>query len=428
MDHFNRKSNLKTVISILIFFGCLHTAFAQYKLYESGVNQYNSGRYQEAVTSLSAYLEKKSRDKKLDVEAFYARAMAFYKNREFDKAIADFNQALKLGRKNSGNLYWLIGKCQSSLNQNGEAVASYTEALPFVTDAKKQAQLLFERANLYKKAGEKDLAEVDLKHTLLLNPEHYLAQEALAELVSSTKSALTQKSSDTIRAKRIALIIGNAKYPESIGQLKNSMNDAIDVATELRKLHFETLVKINLSAVEIRKSIREFHALLRKADPANTVALFYYAGHGLQLEGTNYIIPIDVFIHDVSEIEKLCVSVDAAMDAMQYADVKMSIMILDACRNNPFPGTSQTLKSGLAPPNPNAGAFIGYATAPGSVASDGVAANGLYTQELVKVWRIPGLTIEQVFKKVRENVLTLSGGQQHTWDTSNLIADFYFNQ
>lgn len=412
----------------MLFIACLHSASAQYKLYETGVNQYNTGRFQEAVTSLSTYLERKARDKKLDVEAYYVRALALYKNREFDRAIADFNQALNLGRKNSGNLYWLIGKCHGFMNQNGEAIRSYTKAHSLITDSKKQAQLLFERANLYTKAGEKDLAEADLKRTLLLNPEHYLAQEALAELVSSTKHALTQKTSDTLRTKRIALIIGNGKYPETIGQLRNSVNDAIAVASELRKLDFETLVKINLPAGEIRKSIREFHALLRDSDPAHTVALFYYAGHGLQVEGTNYIIPVDALIHDVGEIEKLCVSVDAAMDAMQYADVKMSIMILDACRNNPFPRTSQTLKSGLAPPNPTTGAFIGYATAPGSVASDGVADNGLYTQELIKVLRIQGLSIEQVFKKVRENVLTLSNGQQHTWDTSNLIADFYFNQ
>jgi uncharacterized caspase-like protein len=103
-------------------------------------------------------------------------------------------------------------------------------------------------------------------------------------------------------------------------------------------------------------------------------------------------------------------------------------MILDACRNNPFPATVNKLKTGLAPPNPTVGAFIGYATAPGSVASDGAGENGLYTQELIKVWRVPGLSIEQVFKKVRENVLKLSHGRQQTWDTSNLVVDFYFNQ
>ncbi|MBA4055774.1 MAG: hypothetical protein C0490_13745 [Marivirga sp.] len=415
-------------IIVCVIFSCVLTAPAQYNLYKSGVDQYNTGKFTEAVTSLSSYLEKNTRDKKLDVEAFYARGMAQYKNGAYAKAIADFNQTLSLGKKNSGHIYWLIGKCQAFLNEHYHAIEFYTEALPFITDPKKQAQLLFDRAIAYKRIQQKDLAEADLKKALLLDPEHFLAQETLAEIVSSTNEALAKKSPDASAAKRIALIIGNSKYPASVGQLKNPVNDAMAMNSELKKLKFETVVKVNLTAPEIKKTIRAFHALLKQGNPSNTVALFYYAGHGLQVGGNNYIIPIDVVIQDPADIERLCIPIDAAQDAMQYADVKMSIMVLDACRSNPFPHTHQSIQKGLAPPNPAVGAFIGYATAPGSVAADGVAANGLYTQELIKVLRVPGLNIEQVFKKVRENVLTQSRGKQHTWDTSNLIADFYFNK
>jgi uncharacterized caspase-like protein len=104
----------------------------------------------------------------------------------------------------------------------------------------------------------------------------------------------------------------------------------------------------------------------------------------------------------------------------------LNIVILDACRNNPFPATTRSLSSGLAEFQKAKGAFIAYATAPGSVASDGTGKNGLYTQELIKAMKIPGLPIEQVFKVVRRNVLKLSGEKQYTWDSSNILGDFYF--
>ena len=418
---------MKTILTATLLI-CFQVAYPQYNLYKTGVDLYNTGQFAEAVTNLSSYLTKNSRDKKLDVEAYYARGMAYYKSNAYAKAITDFKQALALGRKNSGNLRWLIGKCQGFLGENYQAIESYTEALPFVSDYQKQAQLLFDRAIAYKKIQQFDLAESNLKKALLLNPDHYLAQDALAEIVSNTNKDLSKTGTDASSAKRVALIIGNGKYGETVGQLKNPINDAFAVAEELQKLKFTTVVKVNLTASETKKAIRAFHASLKETNPANTVGLFYYAGHGLQVDGTSYMIPVDANVKTAKDIERLCVPMDAALDAMQYADVKMKIMILDACRNNPFPGTVETITPGLAPPNPAVGAFIGYATAPGSVASDGVAANGLYTQEIIKVLRIPGLGIEQVFKKVRENVLTISKGSQHTWDTSNLVSDFYFNK
>jgi uncharacterized caspase-like protein len=239
---------------------------------------------------------------------------------------------------------------------------------------------------------------------------------------------LAKKPADASAARRIALVIGNSNYHEPVGHLKNPANDAFAIAEELKKLHFTTIVKVNLTSADVKKEIRAFHAQLKETNPSNTVALFYYAGHGLQVDGTNYIIPVDAAIKQPKDVERTCIPVDAALDAMQYANVKMSVMILDACRSNPFHGTEQTIAKGLAPPNPAVGAFIAYATAPGSVASDGAASHGLYTQEIIKVLRVPGLSIEQVFKKVRENVLELSNGHQHTWDTSNLVSEFYFNK
>lgn len=418
---------MKFIIWVILFSFILQVGRAQYRLYENGVHQYNSGLFQQAIENLSSYLGKNTRDKKLDVEVFYVRALAYYKSREFERAISDFQQTLLLRGKNTANLYWMMAKCYVHLQNISEAIKSYSLAQPLIRDSQKESQLRFERARLYMKAEENDLAEVDLKHALLLNPDHFLAQEALAELYSSSKQTLMKTPGSATASKRVALILGNGRYIPAIGELKNPVNDAVGIANELGKLGFETIVKVNQTAAETRKSIREFYTLLHASDPANTVALFYYAGHGLQFEGVNYIIPIDAIINSPKDLETLGISLDIVMDVMQYADVKMNIMILDACRSNPFPATVESLKRGLAPPNPTSGAFIGFATSPGGIASDGNAEHGLYTQELIKVLRIRGISIEQTFKKVRENVLLLSNGRQKTWDTSNIIADFYFN-
>ena len=407
---------------------CVRVGFSQDNLYKTGIDAYNRGDYHEAIANLSEYLTKTARGTKLEGDVYYARGMAHYKNNAYTHAINDFSQALTLGSKNKGNLHWLIGKCQNFKGEYYQATESFAEALPYISDNLKQSQLMFDRAIAYKKIQQKDLAEVYLKRCLTLNPDHYLAQEALAEIVSSNNQAITKKSPDASPAKRIALIIGNSKYNEPLGVLKDPASDALDIAEELKKLNFSTVVKVDLTSAEIKKTIRAFHAQLKESNSSNTIGLFYYAGHGLQVDGTNYIVPIDAAIKVPKDVERTCIPMDAALDAMQYAEIKTSILILDASRNNPFHGTEQSIAKGLAPPNPGLGAFIAFATEPGSVASDGTTSHSLYTQELIKVLRVPGLNVEQVFKKVRENVLKVTEGQQHTWNTSSLGPEFYFNK
>lgn len=415
------------LVSFLLIHFLLIAVAAQEALYKKGIDQYSVGEFSEAVSTFSSYIENGTRDKKLDDEMFFARGMAHYKSGAFPKAISDFKKTLTLDKKNAGKLYWLIAKCQAMLGENYHAIEFYTEALPFILDPKKQAQLLFERANAYKQIQQKDLAESDLTKALLLNPDHFLVKETLAE-ITSTSEALTKKIPDASGLKRIALIIGNSKYHASIGTLKAPVNDAIAMYNELKKLKFETVVRLNPTAAEITKAVRAFHVSLRKSNPSNTIALFYYAGHGVQVGGENYILPVDVIIEDPADVERLCIPLDAVRDAMQYSNVTKNVIILDACHQNTFTGTYQSIQKGLAPPNPAVGLFIGYPAAPGSVIEEGAATHGLYTQELIKVLRIPGLNIDQFFKKLRENVLSQSRGKQHTWNTPGLIADFYLNK
>ncbi len=227
--------------------------------------------------------------------------------------------------------------------------------------------------------------------------------------------------------KRYALVIGNSNY-KFVQQLKNASNDANDMADELERSNFEVIKVIDGDYNQMRDAFRKFNQLLNNGPKDQTVGLFYYAGHGLQNEGENYLIPIDADVKDEIDIPRVCLPMQRVVLAnMERSSTRMNIVIMDACRNNPFPSSSRsTGDAGLAEIKRAKGSFIAYATAPGSTASDGTGRNGLYTQELLKAMKRPGRTIESVFKEVRYNVLKLSNDRQNTWDSSNIIGDFYF--
>jgi uncharacterized caspase-like protein len=224
--------------------------------------------------------------------------------------------------------------------------------------------------------------------------------------------------------KRLALVIGNSNYTSS--PLKNPANDAKVIADELKALGFEVMSYTNLEQKDMLVKIREFGDKLSKQ---KGVGLFYYAGHGLQLNGENYLVPVTANIQKEQDVELESVNLKRVLGELDYAQNDLNIVILDACRNNPF---ARSLRSGggngLAMTTAPKGTFIAYATAPGSVASDGTGDNGLYTQELIKALRTPGLKIEDVFKQVRVNVLQQSDEQQVPWENSSILGDFYFKK
>jgi len=136
---------------------------------------------------------------------------------------------------------------------------------------------------------------------------------------------------------------------------------------------------------------------------------------------------VEADLQNEEQVEFDCVAADRVLAYMDAAQVKVNVIIMDACRNNPFPSLTRSLgNQGLVEMQKARGSFIAFATAPGSVAIDGAGRNGLYTQEVLKAMRMPGLTIEQVFKEVRKNVMLLSGNRQNTWDNSNIVGEFYF--
>lgn len=218
--------------------------------------------------------------------------------------------------------------------------------------------------------------------------------------------------------KRVALVIGNSAYKDA--PLRNPVNDARDMAATLRRLGFDVIEKTNVSQKDINRAIAQFGEKLR----SDTVALFYYAGHGIQVKGKNYIIPIDAHITGEATVRAEAVDVDTVMDQLVISP--MNIVILDACRNNPFERKFRSTGGGLAQMDAPKGSLIAYATAPGKTAADGDSRNGLYTQELLKHIQTPGLPLEAVFKRVRNGVMAASGDAQTPWEASSLTGDFFF--
>jgi hypothetical protein len=232
--------------------------------------------------------------------------------------------------------------------------------------------------------------------------------------------------------RRIAFVIGNAVYKE--GELYNPVNDARDLSQTLRDIGFEVYKFENVKQADFIKIINRYGTELKKA-PLSTVGLFYYSGHGMQIKGRNYLMPIDADdVEEEEDVDNQCINLDLLMTKLYDADNKMNIVILDACRDNPFDYGLEVItqsddtkrREGLAAMDAPVGTFIAFATSPNNTANDGDGLNGLYTQELIKAIQIPDLSIEQVFKKVRTQVKELSDGEQIPWENSSLENEFFF--
>jgi hypothetical protein len=224
----------------------------------------------------------------------------------------------------------------------------------------------------------------------------------------------------TSSEKRVALVIGNDRYPEA--PLQNTLNDARAMASLLHDMDFEVIKRENLTKRAMEEEIRAFGKRLR----SSSVGLFYFAGHGLQVNGANYLVSIGSTIEKEQDVEYETVEARRVLSEMEAAGNRLNIVILDACRTNPLTRSFRSVTRGLAPMDAPSGSVVAYATAPGAVAMDGDGVNGLYTQELLRHMRVPGLKLEDIFKRVRVGVKEKSGGKQLPWETSALEGDFYF--
>lgn len=224
----------------------------------------------------------------------------------------------------------------------------------------------------------------------------------------------------------LALVIGNSDYIQA-SDLKNPANDSDDMAKALDKLNFEVMSFNNLSNKEMKQAIGNYLLKLEKYK----TGIVFFAGHGIQHSGRNYLIPVDVGLESDSEIEVKCIDTGGILTKMELMGMETSILILDACRNNPFAGVgsgSGDSSGGLTGTDAPAGSIVAYATAPGKTASDGTGENGLYTQEILNNIYKEDLKVEDMFKRVRISVMNKSRNEQIPWETSSLVEDFYFNK
>jgi hypothetical protein len=219
--------------------------------------------------------------------------------------------------------------------------------------------------------------------------------------------------------RRTALVIGNSAY--SSGPLKNPVNDAADMAALLKKLGFTVTLKRNAKLQEMDDAVEAFGNRLKRGG----VGLFYYAGHGVQINGTNYLLPIGAKINKEADIKYQAVDANKILDEMAAANNGLNIVMLDACRDNPFARSFRSASRGLAiVSSAPSGTFISYSTSPGNVARDGEGRNSPYTAALIKFMQEPGLTISDVLIKVRTKLKKETG--QVPWELSSLEGKFYF--
>lgn len=226
---------------------------------------------------------------------------------------------------------------------------------------------------------------------------------------------------------RLALVIGQSAY-RTVTALPNPANDARAMSQLLTDAGFDVTAAADLSQKDMNDKVGDFAAKIAAKGP-DTVALVFYAGHGLQIDGENYLVPVDVDPRREADIPLQAVRLNDVLNTLNSVPSKMRILLLDACRNDPFPGINQTAGHGLALVNTKTGApgtFLSYSTSPGAEAEDGNGADSPYTTALLAIAREPGLPIEDAFKRVRVSVNKATEGRQTPWESSSLTEDFAF--
>ena len=225
-----------------------------------------------------------------------------------------------------------------------------------------------------------------------------------------------------LRLPKLALVIGNGKYEDS-KPLTNPVNDAQAISGSLKAAGFEVTTRLDIKREEMLSTVRAYTSMLAKRQ---CVGLFYFAGHGAQLAWRNYLLPVDAVIDGIEDIPKQCVDLEVLIRGVRDASNPMNIIILDACRDNPFGRDFRVNEKGLSQMDAPNSTLLAYATSPGNYASDGDGVNGLYTENLLRELKVPDAKIEDVFKRVRLHVRRTSMGQQIPWESTSLEEDFYF--
>ena len=230
-------------------------------------------------------------------------------------------------------------------------------------------------------------------------------------------------ASPVLAEKRVALVIGNSTY-KNISKLSNPVNDAKLMARVLEEQGFEMVQGLDLEYRAMKRLIRSYTKKLQDYG-RDTIGFIFYAGHGLQIGGTNYLIPVGAEIGKQGDVDIEAISASSLLFGVKEARNRLNIIVLDACRNNPYRGMFRSVSRGLSQMGAPSGSLIAFSTGPGNVAADGTGKNSPFTAALAKSLLVPGLTIELVFKKTRQQVFESSNKQQLPWINSSLLGEFY---
>ena len=240
-----------------------------------------------------------------------------------------------------------------------------------------------------------------------------------------TASSATATAAVVPTTPRVALIVGNSAYDARFGSLANPVRDAAAMGAALRASGFDVEVVQNADQKEMKRALQRFGQRLARAGRQAT-GLFFYAGHGVQSAGANYLVPINAAIENEGDVDLEAVAAEAVLRQMEAAGISTSIVILDACRNMPLARASRDGSRGLARMDAPNGSFIAYSTAPGQVAADGSGGNSPFTAALIAEIAKPGQEIQKTFLNVRRAVHQASGGKQVPWESSSLLDTFVF--
>jgi len=299
----------------------------------------------------------------------------------------------------------LIAK-EKALQLQTEAVL--TEANQKVLFAEAQLKIEVELANQRRQTEESQRRLAEQRQRDLEN-QLRLAQQQVPAAVIPPQSM-----------KRIALVVGNAAYKTH--PLKNPRNDADDMSQTLKGANFTVIDLRDATLSQMRSAVRQFGDKLLE----NDIGLVYYSGHGVEVKGRNYFIPVNADIEREDEIADQGLDVSLILEKMTTAGKGVNILVVDACRDDPFGRSFRSASKGLVTMDAPRGTIIAYSTSPGRVASDGEGRNSPYTRALVKAMQTPNRPIEQVFKEVRRAVQEETKNQQTPWENTSLSGDFYF--
>ncbi len=265
-------------------------------------------------------------------------------------------------------------------------------------------------------------ADIERERLQLVEERRRLEQEKRQLAENRGDQSPNRKSTVADPRRRLALVVGNSAYKNS--PLRNPTNDADLISKTLTASGFVVSRHENLTYAKMREVVRTFGEKLSKGD----VGLFYYSGHAVQYRGKNYLLPVNEDLKHSDEIPSSAMDIDFVLAKMESAKNDLNIVVLDACRNNPLGAETRNIERGLTSVNAAKGTFIAFSTSPGNVALDGAGSNSPYTKNLAQAIRKGGMTLEQVFKEVRRNVISETNSQQVPWENSSLMGDFYFTK